>query len=361
MPTPPQPSREAIIAELLERCVQHGDGEERFCAICDWEWRADDPEGSPNHNPECPVKRLAWLGDAPGWRCFHCGKVCATEAEAREHFGPSRLDPAICQVENHPTYLAMHRRARLSELKLEHPQAYGLPKLVPSRDIAAADIDLQWALRTLDADRSSTRKHILNARDRLAALASAPHPEPANLSLSDVETLLVSAVRYALGRKSYIVGLTCDIVRRANPSALCREVLLRDIDGHRGSFGMEMDHREWRKLRDWLVSAPSASEPEPQKADPTLVDDAEPIDVLRAVAYCARQWEGGARLVGNVRACDIARAIDAVEALVKAGDATIEQADQENWRCYNGTDASRLQQLEYALDNVAPSSQEPTP
>lgn len=89
-------------------------------------------------------------------------------------------------------------------------------------------------------------------------------------------------------------------------------------------------------------------------ADPTLVDEGEPIAVLRAVAYCARHWEGGARLLGNVRACDIVRACEAIEALVKAADATLEQADSEGWRCYNGTDASRLQQLEYALDNVAP-------
>ena len=90
------------------------------------------------------------------------------------------------------------------------------------------------------------------------------------------------------------------------------------------------------------------------EVDPTLVDDAEPIAVLRAVAYCARHWEGGVRVLGNVRACDIVRACEAFEALVKAADATLEQADEEGWRCYRGTDASRFQQLEYALDNVSP-------
>jgi hypothetical protein len=89
--------------------------------------------------------------------------------------------------------------------------------------------------------------------------------------------------------------------------------------------------------------------------DPTFVDDAEPLAVLRAVAYCARHWDGAARLLGNVRACDIVRAVEAFEKLVAAADATLEQADGEGWLCYNGTDASRLQQLEYALDNVAPS------
>ena len=52
--------------------------------------------------------------------------------------------------------------------------------------------------------------------------------------------------------------------------------------------------------------------------DPTFVDDAEPLAVLRAVAICARSWEGAARLLGNVRACDIVRAVEAFEALVRA-------------------------------------------
>lgn len=102
------------------------------------------------------------------------------------------------------------------------------------------------------------------------------------------------------------------------------------------------------------AAGPAGSTAASNEADPTLVDDAEPLAVLLAVAYCARCWEGGARLLGNVRACDIVRAVEAFQALVTAADATIEQADSEGWRCYNGTDASRLQQLEYALDNVHP-------
>lgn len=74
------------------------------------------------------------------------------------------------------------------------------------------------------------------------------------------------------------------------------------------------------------------------------------------MAYCARHWDGEARLLGNIRAVDIVRAVEAFKALVRAGDATLEQADSEGWLCYNGTDASRLQQLEYALDNVQPEA-----
>ena len=64
---------------------------------------------------------------------------------------------------------------------------------------------------------------------------------------------LVSSVRYALGRSSYIVGLTADAVRDywryLDPGM--REVILRDIkealDG-RLRLGMEMDHNTWLAL-----------------------------------------------------------------------------------------------------------------
>jgi hypothetical protein len=40
-------------------------------------------------------------------------------------------------------------------------------------------------------------------------------------------------------------------------------------------------------------------------------DNASPEDVLRMVRFCAASWQPGARLLGNVRACDIVRACDA--------------------------------------------------
>ena len=41
-------------------------------------------------------------------------------------------------------------------------------------------------------------------------------------------------------------------------------------------------------------------------------DDADPWTVLAAVRICALSWEPNARIIGNVRAGDIARAIQAV-------------------------------------------------
>jgi hypothetical protein len=47
-------------------------------------------------------------------------------------------------------------------------------------------------------------------------------------------------------------------------------------------------------------------------------DEAEAITVLAALRHCANSWDGSARLVGNVRARDIARACSAaIEALAE--------------------------------------------
>lgn len=41
-------------------------------------------------------------------------------------------------------------------------------------------------------------------------------------------------------------------------------------------------------------------------------DDAHWRDVLKRVRFFAESWEPGARIVGNIRACDIARACQEV-------------------------------------------------
>lgn len=86
------------------------------------------------------------------------------------------------------------------------------------------------------------------------------------LTPTDIGTLLVSAVRYALGRRTYIVGLTCDIVRRAKPSPDVRAILLRDINDC-PDYGMSMDAAEWRHLREWLGSPHSVGAVDPHVAD----------------------------------------------------------------------------------------------
>lgn len=79
--------------------------------------------------------------------------------------------------------------------------------------------------------------------------------------MSTEEQMLISAVRYALGRQSYIVGTTCGFVAsiRDKLSENCIKILIRDISEeiemyHRAgqTCGMECDEREWVKLLEVL-------------------------------------------------------------------------------------------------------------
>jgi hypothetical protein len=75
--------------------------------------------------------------------------------------------------------------------------------------------------------------------------------------LSPEEMMLISAVRYALGRKSYIVGETCKFVLdiKDKLSENCIAIIIRDIEeelelchrlGH--TLGMDFDERAWINL-----------------------------------------------------------------------------------------------------------------
>ena len=75
------------------------------------------------------------------------------------------------------------------------------------------------------------------------------------------EMILICAVRYALGRMSYIVHEVCQYVtfNRKNLSKECIKAIIRDINEnldfyHRtgSTLGMECDEKEWLKLRDLL-------------------------------------------------------------------------------------------------------------
>lgn len=75
-----------------------------------------------------------------------------------------------------------------------------------------------------------------------------------NGKAEDVSMMLVSAERYALGRRTYIVGWTCDIIKK-NIHLLSekdKEVMIRDIENSI-SYGDECDKQEWvlllKKLR----------------------------------------------------------------------------------------------------------------
>ena len=71
------------------------------------------------------------------------------------------------------------------------------------------------------------------------------------------EQMLISAVRYALGRQSYIVGDTCRFVANIKDklSQNCIAIIIRDIEEeleryHRSGFplGMDCDEKNWVEL-----------------------------------------------------------------------------------------------------------------
>ena len=89
------------------------------------------------------------------------------------------------------------------------------------------------------------------------------------ISQDDLETMVVCTVRYALGRRSYIVGDAAGIVRWAwddlRPGI--RSVVYRDVDeaieradATGASVGMQMDHDVWTLLRSWMREKERAEE-----------------------------------------------------------------------------------------------------
>jgi len=70
---------------------------------------------------------------------------------------------------------------------------------------------------------------------------------------NDLSMILVSAERYALGRKTYIVQWTCEFIKN-NIHLLSnkdKQVMIRDIENPI-SYGDDCDEKEWKKLLEIL-------------------------------------------------------------------------------------------------------------
>lgn len=72
----------------------------------------------------------------------------------------------------------------------------------------------------------------------------------------DLSMILVSAERYALGRRTYIVNWTCEFIE--NNLALLtdkdRQVMIRDLENPI-SYGDDCDEKEWKRLLAVLKGA----------------------------------------------------------------------------------------------------------
>lgn len=69
--------------------------------------------------------------------------------------------------------------------------------------------------------------------------------------MSDYEHIVTSAVRYALGRMTYIVELTVNYILQEiednNLSDSCLNIIRKDIKETK-NLGMECDKKQWLKL-----------------------------------------------------------------------------------------------------------------
>ena len=75
------------------------------------------------------------------------------------------------------------------------------------------------------------------------------------------EQILICAVRYALGRMSYIVDVVAEYValKRKELSKECVNIIIRDIGeqlafyhAHNSTLGMECDEKTWKNLLEVL-------------------------------------------------------------------------------------------------------------
>ena len=67
--------------------------------------------------------------------------------------------------------------------------------------------------------------------------------------ITDYEHMLISAVRYAIGRRTYIVEITVNYILSELPklSDSCKQVMIHDIE-NAYSLGDDCDRQDWMRL-----------------------------------------------------------------------------------------------------------------
>lgn len=74
-----------------------------------------------------------------------------------------------------------------------------------------------------------------------------------NGKIEDISMMLLSAERYALGRQTYIVQWTCEVIGGNTHLLTTKDlkVMIRDIEKAE-SYGADFDKKEWLELLDIL-------------------------------------------------------------------------------------------------------------
>ena len=67
--------------------------------------------------------------------------------------------------------------------------------------------------------------------------------------MTDYEHMLISALRYAIGRRTYIVEITVHYILSELPklSDSCKQVMIHDIE-NAYSLGDDCDRQDWMRL-----------------------------------------------------------------------------------------------------------------
>lgn len=71
------------------------------------------------------------------------------------------------------------------------------------------------------------------------------------MPVTDFEHILISALRYALGRRTYIVSITTQYIEREIPtlSEQCKAIMIEDIEHpFMGDYGDDFDKKGWMRL-----------------------------------------------------------------------------------------------------------------
>jgi len=73
-----------------------------------------------------------------------------------------------------------------------------------------------------------------------------------NIPLDKLQQLIISAVRYSLGRRTYIVSVTCSLVKAywQNLNEATKQIIIRDIKEQkdRKNLGAECDKKDWENI-----------------------------------------------------------------------------------------------------------------
>ena len=69
--------------------------------------------------------------------------------------------------------------------------------------------------------------------------------------MSDLEQIYISAVRYGLGRRTYITSVIVDFMQKEVLTKQCRAIMIKDIEECQ-DYGDNCDKESWMKLLEYL-------------------------------------------------------------------------------------------------------------